>query len=113
MVSKLGSIYSSDDGILTEKAYLMAAELSEDDYNSLMESYGSYYEVKDYEGYKYTAKYFTDDSSGSVYDIYFIYNEGLVTQVMFIDASESEEKTVLNSLEIPSALESSETTDGE
>lgn len=108
MVSKLGSIYSSDDGILTEKAYLMAAELSEDDYNSLMESYGSYYEVKDYEGYKYTAKYFSDDSTGYNYDVYFIYNEGLVTQVMFIDAEEADEKTVLNSLSLPAALETSE-----
>lgn len=109
MASKEGSIFSSEDGIVTEKAYIMAAELSEDDYNSLIESYGSYYDIIEASDYKYTANHFIDDSTGATYDIYFIYNEGLVTQVMFIDASESEINTVLNSLDLPAALESDTT----
>lgn len=108
MVDKAGSVYVSDNGVLTARAFIMAIELDEEDYNSYMESYGSYYDMHDYEGYKYTAKYFSDDSTGYNYDVYFIYNEGLVTQVMFIDAEEADEKTVLNSLSLPAALETSE-----
>lgn len=75
----------------------------------MIESYSSYYDVQDYDGYKYTAKYFIDDSDGATYDVYFIYNQGLVTQVMFVDSEESEIKTVLNSIELPAALETTET----
>lgn len=115
MVSKTGAIYSSFDGVLEEKAFIMAAELSEEDYNSLIESYGSYYDVEEVEGYKYTANHFQDDSLGVLYDVYFIYNDGLVTQAMFMNTEDSDKNTVLNSLELPGALESttSESTDSE
>lgn len=99
--------------MLNEKAFLMAAELSEDDYNSLMESYGSYYDVEELENYKYVAKHFMDDQSGVLYDVYFIYNDGLVTQVMFIDADDDEKNTVLNSIELPGALKLSYDSDSE
>lgn len=113
MVSKEGSIFSNENGVLTEKAYVMAAELSKEDYNTLLESYGAYYEVEEKTGYKYLANHMSDDSTGSEYDIYFIYNEGLVTEIMFLDASDSEKNTVLNSLVLPAALEVSDTESAE
>lgn len=116
LASKEGSIFKNEDGIVTETAQIVAVEMSEDDYNSLVESYGSYYTLEDVDNLKYTAKKIHDDSTGYAYDMYLIYNDGLVVQALFIDASDSEINTVLNSLDLPSALnssDSSESTDGE
>lgn len=113
LASKQGSIFKNDDGIVTEVAQVIAVEMSEEDYDSLIESYSSYYTVEEVDNLNYKASKIYDDSTGYVYNLYFLYNEGLVTQVLFIDASDSEINTVLNSIKLPAALETTDTTDGE
>lgn len=112
LASKSGSIFKNEDGIVSEVSQIVAIEMGEDDYNSMLESYGSYYTVQEVDDLKYKASKIIDDSTGQVYTLYFIYNEGLVTEVLFIDCSDSEINTVLNSLKLPAAIETSET-DGE
>lgn len=113
MVDKNGSIYASEDGVLKEKAYIIAAEFGEEDYDTLVDSYSSYYDVTEESDYKYKAFSFVDGGEEEEYKIYFIYNDGLITEVMFIDASDEEKNTILNSLELPSALELSTDSTGE
>lgn len=112
LASKQGTIFKNEDGIVSEVAQIFATEMSEDDYNSLIESYSSYYTVEEVDNLKYKGIKIYDDSTGYVYNVYLLYNEGVVTQILFIDCSGSEMNTVLNSIEIPSALileESNET----
>ena len=95
-----GNLFYNNNGILSAKGVIMGADISEDEFNELIESSASYVELEQIENYKYTAYkgLYSVESSSSVYTFAYIYNDGQLIQVLLVDVSDDEFNSIVDSL---------------
>ncbi len=94
-----GNLFYNENGILTAKGIIMASDISEDEYNELIESSADYVELEQIENYKYTAyKGLYNIDSNSVYTFAYIYNNDQLIQMLLVDVTDDEFNSIVNSL---------------
>ncbi len=93
-----GNFFKKDGDKLTIAGQISAAELSEDEYTSYIDSFSSYYEVNEVEGNDVKVHSIHTEQSENIYDVYFFYKDTTLVQINMLNATEDEINTVVNSL---------------
>ncbi len=93
-----GNFFKKDGDKLTIAGQISAAELSEDEYTSYIDSFSSYYEVNEVEGNDAKVYSIHTEQNEYIYDVYFFYKDTTLVQINMLNATEDEINTVVNSL---------------
>lgn len=93
-----GNLFKKDGDKLTIAGQISAAELSEDEYASYINSFSSYYEVNEVESNDAKAYSIHTEQNEYIYDVYFFYKDTTLVQINMLNATEDEINTVVKSL---------------
>ena len=97
LVSDDGTIFVKKDGMLNLKGAIIAQEITEEDFNSAKESYIAEYGAQEVELTNFNAFKIGQSYEDLTYDYYFLFKDGILTQLVFQNCSQEEINSIINS----------------
>ena len=96
-VDNSGLLYGVDDGILSQKGYLVGFDCDEDTFDGYVEEYGTAYEVSEVSGLSYKCYTFSETTDDATTKVYFCYKDDVMVEIIVVDENANMD-TILKSL---------------